>query len=198
VDGEAVIRAVLKTQRARRGAESGYVGAKAREVLMITHASRSRMGGMLTGVLAGLLLMQPTAGAQGPAPVPAKVMGALKARFPMAEIQKWTREKEKGVVLYDIEFQQEGRHFEADIREDGVIDNWERAIAAADLPEAVTQVVAKKYPNSTMKQVMAVTEVRDGEDVLQGYEITLQTADKKSVEVTVAPDGKILEDSGGS
>ena len=31
---------------------------------------------------------------------------------------------------------------------------------------------------------------------LEGYEIELTTADKKEVEVTVAPDGKILEDSG--
>ena len=40
-----------------------------------------------------------------------------------------------------------------------------------------------------------VTEVKDGKDKLEGYEIVLETADKKEVEVTVAPDGKILEDS---
>ena len=31
---------------------------------------------------------------------------------------------------------------------------------------------------------------------LEGYEILLDTADRKEVEVTVAPDGKIVEDSG--
>lgn len=31
---------------------------------------------------------------------------------------------------------------------------------------------------------------------LEGYEVVLVTADKKEVEVMVAPDGRILEDSG--
>jgi uncharacterized membrane protein YkoI len=56
-------------------------------------------------------------------------MAKLRARFPEAEIQQWTREEEDGVVLYDIEFRQQGRKFEADIKEDGAIDNWEREIA---------------------------------------------------------------------
>jgi hypothetical protein len=43
---------------------------------------------------------------------------------------------------------------------------------------------------------MAITAVKDGKDVPEGFEITLQTADKKDAEVTVGPDGKILEDSG--
>jgi hypothetical protein len=124
-------------------------------------------------------------------------MDALKARFPKPEIHQWTREKEGGVVLYDIEFQQEGRKFEADVREDGVIDNWERQIAATDLPEAVTKAVQTKYPKCTMREIMAVTAVKNGQDVLEGYEVVLQTADKKDVEVTVAPDGKVLEEGGG-
>lgn len=128
--------------------------------------------------------------------IPKAVMDALKAKFPKAEIDKWTKEKESGVDVYDIEFKQEGRKFEADIKEDGTIVNWEKEIAAKDLPEAVTKAVDKKYPKSTMKEVMEVTEVKDKKEQLEGYEIVLVTADKKDVEVTVAPDGKILEDSG--
>jgi hypothetical protein len=37
--------------------------------------------------------------------------------------------------------------------------------------------------------------VKNNKEMLEGYEIVLETADKKEVEVTVAPDGKILEDS---
>ena len=37
-------------------------------------------------------------------------------------------------------------------------------------------------------------EVKGNVDKLESYEIELETADKK-VEVTVAPNGKILEDS---
>lgn len=130
--------------------------------------------------------------------IPKKVMAALKAKFPKAEIDMWTKENEGNIVVYDIEFQQDGRKFEADIKEDGSIHNWEKAITKKSLPKEVKQAVKKKYRKATVKEVMEITEVKDGKDVLEGYEIVLETRDNKDVEVTVAPDGKILEDSGAA
>jgi hypothetical protein len=43
-------------------------------------------------------------------------------------------EHEGDVVIYDFEFEQDGRNFEADIREDGTIHNWEQQVAVRDLP----------------------------------------------------------------
>lgn len=128
--------------------------------------------------------------------IPQKVMNGLKTKFPKAEIHKWTQEKEGDLVIYDFEFEQEGQKFEADIMEDGSIHNWEKAILINDLPEAVKKTVDTKYPRSTIKEIMEITAVIDGKDALEGYEIVLETAEMKEVEVTVAPDGKILEDSG--
>jgi hypothetical protein len=128
--------------------------------------------------------------------IPEVVMHTLKAKFPKAEIHKWTKEKEGEIVVYDIEFRQVGRKFEADIKEDGTIHNWEKAIEAKDLPTAVKKAVEQKYPESILKEIMVITAVKDGEDALEGYEIVLETADKKELEMMVAPDGKILEDSG--
>ena len=42
---------------------------------------------------------------------------------------------------------------------------------------------------------MEITEFKDKKEVHGGYEIVLSTADKKNVELTVAKDGKIVEDS---
>lgn len=128
--------------------------------------------------------------------IPKVVMDALNAKFPKAEIHKWVEEKEGDIVVYDIEFKREGRKFEVDIKEDGTIHNWEKEIADKDLPEAVKKAVETKYPKSTIKEIMEITAVSNGKDALEGYEIVLETADKKDVEVTVAPDGIILEDSG--
>ncbi len=128
--------------------------------------------------------------------IPKLVIDALKTKFPQAEIHKWTKEQEGNIVVYDIEFEQVGRKFEADIKEDGTIHNWEKAIGIEDLPEAVKKSVGEKYPNSTLKEIMEITAVIDGRDTLEGYEIVLQTAEMKEVEVMVAPDGKILEDTG--
>jgi uncharacterized membrane protein YkoI len=127
--------------------------------------------------------------------IPKRVMQTLETTFPKAAIQKWTMEKENGAVVYDIEFTQEGVKFGADILENGTISNWEMAIPSEELPEPARDAVAAKYPGVVWKEIMQVTNVKDGKDVLEGYEILLQTADNKEVEVTVSPDGKILEDS---
>jgi hypothetical protein len=47
-----------------------------------------------------------------------------------------------------------------------------------------------------LKEIIQITAVHDGMDALEGYEIVFETADMKDVEITVAPDGKTLEDSG--
>jgi uncharacterized membrane protein YkoI len=161
-------------------------------------------GCLLMVVLAGFMALQPAASAQDKDKldldkIPKKVMDALKTKFPRAEIHKWTKEKEGDVVVYDIEFKQEGRKFEADIKDNGTIHNWEKEVAVKYVPDAVKKAVEKRYPGSTPKEIMEITAVKNGKDELEGYEVVLETADKKKeVELTVAPDGKVLEDSGYS
>jgi hypothetical protein len=157
----------------------------------------------LAAVLAGLFLVGAGACAQEQSEtaaleqdtIPTVVMDALSARFPGAEIREWTKEQEDEVLLYDIEFLQEGRKCEADISESGVYINFEQEVAQADLPEAVKQAVEQVYPEASLREIMEITEVRGQEEVLEGYEVVLETADNREVEVTVAPDGRILEES---
>jgi hypothetical protein len=167
------------------------------EIPMIAHDLKKLVGLLFTAVLGWLLLASPAA-AQGKDTlaldqIPKKVMDALKGRFPMAEVHKWSKETEDNIVVYDIEFTHRHQAFEADIKEDGSFGNWEKEVAARDVPEAVTQAVYKKYPSSRVRQLMAITGVRDGKDALEGYEIVLRAADGTEIEVTVAPDGKIVE-----
>lgn len=166
---------------------------------MMSRDSRPIVGGLLAVILASA---GPAAEAQVQVPhdldqIPAQVMVALKTKFTEAAIQQWTSEEEDGVVLYDIEFEQQGRKFEADIKQDGTIDNWEREVAAADLPAVVMSVVRNKYPRSTIREIMAITVVKEGNEALEGYEFVLETADATGVEITVAPDGTILEEDTG-
>src|SRR5215217_6702683 len=66
--------------------------------------------------------------------IPKAVTDALKSKFPQAKVDKCHKEKEGGDVVYDVEFKQEGRHCEADIKENGTYINYEKAIPAKDLP----------------------------------------------------------------
>ena len=160
-----------------------------------------RVAGAQIVALGGLLLVASTACAQereepDTSEIPAQVMDGLMARFPAAEIDEWTMEEEGEIVVYDIEFNQEGRKFEADIREDGSIHNWEQAIAADDLPAAVETAANARYAGASMTEVMAVTTVTADGEALEGYEIVFRTADDEVAEILVAPDGEILEDEG--
>ena len=127
--------------------------------------------------------------------IPKPVIDALLAKFPKPKIDSCTRTTEGGEVVYDIEFTQDGRKCEADITEKGVYINYEKAIAARSLPKAVRAAVEKRYPKSTLKEIMEETEVKGKDERLSAYEVVLVTADKKDMEVRVSPDGKILEDA---
>ena len=165
--------------------------------------SASRFPGLagrrVAAAVAAVLLVGPVAPAQDKEKpdtdkIPKRVMDALKGKFPKAEIREWSKEKEGDVVVYDIEFRQAGKKYEADIRENGTFHNWEKEITARDLPDAVRKTLATRYPGAAFTEVMEITAVKDGKDALEGYEVGLTTADKKAVEVTVAPDGKVLEE----
>ena len=128
--------------------------------------------------------------------IPQAVMEGLKAKFPQAEIHKWSVEQEGEIKVYDIEFTQDGRNCEADIKEDGSIQSWEKAIEITDLPDAVKGAAEAKYPGSNIKEIMQVMAVTGALDSLEGYELAFATSDTTEVELTVAPDGSILEESG--
>jgi len=131
-----------------------------------------------------------------PDQIPKAVMDALLAKFPKAKIDSCIKEKEGDDVIYDIEFKQESRKCEADIKESGVYINYEKAIEAKDLPKAVLEATEKRYPGAKLQEIMEETGVSGKEEKLAAYEIVLVTADKKEEEVRLSPDGKILEDTG--
>ena len=168
---------------------------------MNSHCLKWSVCSLFTVMLAGILFAIPATlvyASDKPdlSQIPKAVMDGLMAKFPKAEILKWTQEKEGEIVIYDFEFKQGRQKLEADVKEDGSIFNWERAIKAKALPDAVRKAVEMKYPKAELEEIMEITAVTDGNDALEGYEIILETAEEKDVEVTVAPDGKILEDSG--
>jgi uncharacterized membrane protein YkoI len=174
--------------------------AQAKEKPTMRRYLRSVFSVLVNVICAALLVSASTALAQHPHKlkvdqIPKQVMDGLQSKFPNAKIEKWTKEDEGGLVIYDFEFKQQGQKFEADIKEDGTIHNWEKAIAFKDLPDAVKRTVQTKYPKSIPREVMEITAVKNGKDELEGYEVVLKTANKKPIEITVAPDGRILEDS---
>lgn len=128
--------------------------------------------------------------------LPPEVAKSFQTRFPGAKLEKWTQETEDGAVIYDFEFSKGGRKLEADLKADGSVLNWEEELKIGDVPEKARTAVETKYPGAIWKQVMQVNSVKDGKDVLYGYEVQMEMLDSSHVEVTVDANGKILEDAG--
>src|SRR5438046_9625382 len=96
---------------------------------------RAVMGWLGAATLAGFIMFGTIAGIDAqdkkkdepkvqkltPDKIPQKVMAAIKARFPGAEIRKAEKEMEGTDVVYDIELTHQGRKYEMDIKEDGTV-----------------------------------------------------------------------------
>jgi uncharacterized membrane protein YkoI len=129
-----------------------------------------------------------------PEQLPKKVMDAVKAKFPKPEFTALTKETFKdGKIVYDLEFKFEGRKYEMDIAEDGTVLEVEREVFLKDLPKAISKAVEEKYPKSSIKEVMLVHLVKDNVEKPDHYEVTLETADKKTIEIEVSLDGKTVK-----
>jgi uncharacterized membrane protein YkoI len=126
--------------------------------------------------------------------LPKAVAAAVKEHFPDAEFTSITKETEGTKVVYDIELKQKGVKHEMDIAEDGTVIEIEDEVAAKDLPAAVTKALEAKYPKGTLKEAMAVNKVTGKELKLLHYELTVDTGDKKSVEVLISADGKEVKE----
>jgi hypothetical protein len=126
--------------------------------------------------------------------LPKAVAAAVKEYFPDAEFTSITKETEGTKVVYDIELKEKGKKHEMDIQEDGTVLEIEDEVAAADLPAAVSKALEAKYPKATLKDAMAVNKMTGKEKKLLHYELTITTAEKKSVEVLISPDGKEVKE----
>jgi hypothetical protein len=126
--------------------------------------------------------------------VPRAVLDAVKARFVDAKLVGAETETEEGKTVYEIAITHKDQKIEVEVTPDGKITEYEKKIAAKDLPKAATDVLEGKYPQATYKVVEEVTKVQDGQEKLAYYEVLLVTAANKKFEVVVTPQGKITKE----
>jgi uncharacterized membrane protein YkoI len=125
--------------------------------------------------------------------VPEPIMKAVNNRFPGAKLRSVEKEVEDGKTVFDVELTQNGKKYEMDIREDGTVIEIEKEVAVKDLPKAVTKTLKREYPKATIKEIMEVNKVDGAKETPDHYELVLQTADGRSVEVEVSLTGKLLK-----
>ena len=125
--------------------------------------------------------------------LPKPVLNAVKARFPRAELKGAGKETEDGKTVFEVALVNQGQKIDVTLTADGKIAEMEKEIDATKLPKAVSGALDGKYPKAMYKRVEEVIKVEGGTEKLAHYEVLLVTADKKTVEVEVGADGKILK-----
>jgi uncharacterized membrane protein YkoI len=125
--------------------------------------------------------------------LPKVVVDAVKKRFPAGEIKKAALESEDDETNYEIELVSEGKNVSVVVDDDGDVLEIETELAVADLPVAVTEAVAKKFPNTTVKSAELLIAIEDKEEERK-YELQVAYADGTSFEIVAEPDGEIEED----
>lgn len=115
--------------------------------------------------------------------LPKAVVDAIMAKFPGAQLDEAVKETEDGKTVYEVELKQKQQEYVVSVTPEGKITEVEREIAIKDLPKAVTEALAKKYPKAAL---------RDAEEATADGKITYEIV--VAVKVTIDANGKILKE----
>ena len=127
-----------------------------------------------------------------PDKVPSKVREAVLKRYPGAKIVGVAKLIEKGETFFDVSISHKGEEITVTLTPSGKIEEISREIEDDEVPEVVKKTLKDRYPQSDSKEREEVYSVDDDEEDLEHYRFKLVTAENKTLEVTVKPDGTFL------
>ncbi|HYV40132.1 MAG TPA: PepSY-like domain-containing protein [Gemmataceae bacterium] len=158
----------------------------------------TRLNKMLAVALAVALALSVgfTQAAQEKVPLdklPKEVTDAVKAKFPMADIKRATKETEGGKTVYEVIFNNDKLHLHAIVTGEGKLTEIHRHVDLKDVPATVVKAVEAKYPKAKIDE--GVHERSDPNGKVIGYEITVEISAGNSVEVVTDANGKIEKET---
>lgn len=104
--------------------------------------------------------------------VPDVVEKAFAQKFPIAKKVKWHKEKDNN---YEASFMLNDKETSAVYSPDGQLKETETEISASELPKAVSEAFAKKYPNAKIEETAKIE--RSGGAVIYEIEVKGQKTD---------------------
>lgn len=120
--------------------------------------------------------------------VPKAVIDAFEKAYPNAKPPEFETETFEGRTVYEIEYKENGKEYEALYSADGIMVQKEEEIDGKSLPEPVAQAVKKAHPKAEIKEVEKLMKP-DG--TITGYEVEIKSEGKKT-ELELDVNGKIL------
>jgi uncharacterized membrane protein YkoI len=118
--------------------------------------------------------------------LPKPVADAVKKKYPKAEIKAAEKGDEDGKTVYEVSITNGKDNMDVTLDPDGKVLLVEKEVAEKDLPKGVLAAAKAKHPQGTVK----LCEELYKNDKLSGYEVTIETPDKKTAEVEFDAAGK--------
>jgi hypothetical protein len=124
--------------------------------------------------------------------VPKPVLDAAKGRFKTAKYVGASKEKnEAGEWIYEVSLTEKGMGIDLTLTPAGAITLIEKQIARKDLPAALGDTLAARYPKAKYQIFEQAYTVVDGKETLAYYETVLVDPQKQTWAVELAPDGTV-------
>jgi hypothetical protein len=124
--------------------------------------------------------------------VPEKVLEAVKAKYPGADLRSASKGVEDKEVYYSIVLKHKDEEYEVSLTPEGEITEIARDLDAKELPGPVSEALQKKYPGASVQEAAEVREPAEKDKVT--YRVELTTAAKKKLEVTLSPQGDVAKE----
>jgi hypothetical protein len=123
--------------------------------------------------------------------VPKVVIIAFEKAYPNAKEIKFEKETFEGKAAFEVEYKENGKEHDLIYSDDGTLLQKEEEIDSKSLPESITQIINKKYPQAEIKEA---EKLMKPDSIVIGYEVEIETADKKvELELDVDVNGNILK-----
>jgi uncharacterized membrane protein YkoI len=123
--------------------------------------------------------------------LPKSVSNTVKKKYPKGVIKAAEKGDEDGKTVYEVSITNGKDNIDVTLDPDGKILLVEKEVAEKDLPKMVLAAAKAKYPQGAVK----LCEELWKDDKLSGYEVTIETSDKKTAEVEFDAKGKPVEEA---
>lgn len=117
---------------------------------------------------------------------PPAVREAFEKQFPQARVLGVSEEKAPEGMLYEVESEWRGRHYDVTYKAGGALVSVEETIPMSEVPPAVAAALKKEFPSAKVVRAEKITE-----GGVLSYEFQLKGGPKK--EAKFSADGKLLE-----
>jgi len=119
--------------------------------------------------------------------VPQSILKSFQEAYPKAKMKGFSKEKNEGKVVYEVESLEGKIHRDILYDADGAVVSIEESLAFAELPQAVRKAIAKEYPKAKITKC---------EKLIKGsttqFEVVLKYG-KGKYEIVFDTDGKIAK-----